>query len=158
MSTRSTQVSQLIRTSPDAVYQAFLQPEAITQWLPPEQMTGSVEIFEPYEGGSFRITLTYRDAADSGSGKTSDNSDTVTGTFSVLRPNQEIVWITSFDSDDPAFAGDMRITWSLAAVRTGTAVTVRFENIPPGIRLEDNETGSRQTLHKLAAYVEQRSY
>lgn len=152
--TRSTQVSQTVKAPPKAVYQAFLDPKAVATWLAPDTMKGHIDHFEPREGGIFRMSLTYLNQADSGLGKTSDSTDTFEGKFVELVPNDKIVWVTEFDSDNPDFAGEMRITWTLKDVTEGTDVTVLMEDIPNGIRLEDNELGSKQSLQKLAAYVE----
>lgn len=151
---RSTQVAQIIKAPREVVYQAFLEPEAIAAWLPPNGMKGSIHAFEPYEGGEFRMSLTYLNPLDSPQGKTSKDNDTVEGRFVELISNEKIVQVTEFESDQPDFAGEMKITWNLADADEGTEVTVLCENIPGGIRLEDNELGSKQSLQKLAAFVE----
>lgn len=148
---RSTQASQIINAPREAVYRAFLNPEALASWLAPDTMTGHIETFDPHEGGKFRMSLTY---LDDSRGKTSENTDTFEGTFAELVPNEKIVWVTEFESDQPDLAGEMKIIWTLADADRGTEVTVLFEDIPKGISLEDNETGSKQSLRKLSAYVE----
>ncbi len=150
----STYVSRIIHASPKAIYQAFLDRDAVATWLPPDGMTGDVHAFNAHEGGTFRMSLTYQDPRHSPGGKTSDNRDTFHGRFVELVPDERIVEIVEFESEDPAFAGQMTITWTLANVGAGTEVGVLCEDIPAGVRLEDNETGSRSSLQKLAAYVE----
>lgn len=153
----STRVSRVIKAPRKAVYQAFLDADALASWLPPGTMTGHVHTFEPREGGEIRMSLTYQNLDDSPGGKggkTSGDTDTFQGKFVELVPDEKIVWVTEFESDEPEFAGEMRITWSLADADGGTEVTVLFEDIPKGVRLEDNETGSRETLEKLAAFLE----
>jgi uncharacterized protein YndB with AHSA1/START domain len=152
---RSTRVSQIVRAPREVVYQAFLEADAVVSWLPPEGMRGHIDTFDPREGGKFRMSLTYLNPKDSPSGKTSEDTDTVEGRFVELRPFEKIVWVTEFESDQPDFAGEMTITWDLTDADGGTQVTVICENIPRGIRLEDNETGSRSSLQKLAAFIEQ---
>jgi uncharacterized protein YndB with AHSA1/START domain len=71
-----------------------------------------------------------------------------------LVPDEKIVWVTEFESDDPGFAGEMKITFSLADADGGTEVVVLCEDIPKGVRPEDNEMGCRSTLQKLAAFLE----
>ncbi len=154
MSGRSTEVSKLIHASREAIYRAFLDANAVTEWLPPDTMKGKVLDFEPHPGGKFRIALTYQNADDAQRGKSSDDTDIAEGRFAELVPNEKIVWITEFDSDDPAFAGEMTITWLLKDADGGTEVTTLCENIPSGVRLEDNELGSQQSLNHLATYVE----
>ncbi len=60
----------------------------------------------------------------------------------------------SFESDDPAFAGVMRMVWKFQSRDGGTIVTVRAENVPHGIRSEDHEAGMNSSLSNLAAFVE----
>jgi uncharacterized protein YndB with AHSA1/START domain len=138
------------------IYAAFLDGDAVATWLAPGNMTGRVHTFEPHEGGTFRISLTYHDVAESPDGKggkSSDDTDTFEGKIAELVPDEKIVWVTVFESDDPAFAGEMTLTWRMVDVEGGTKVTVLCENIPPGIRPEDNEDGTRSSLQKLAEYV-----
>jgi uncharacterized protein YndB with AHSA1/START domain len=152
--TQSTQVSQVIKAPREVVYQAFLDPKAVETWLAPDTMKGHIDHFEPREGGTFRMSLTYLNQTDSGLGKTSDRTDTFEGKFIELVPNEKIIWVTEFDSDNSDFAGEMRIIWTLKDAENGTDVTVLMEDIPNGIRLEDNELGSKQSLQKLTTYVE----
>lgn len=58
-----------------------------------------------------------------------------------------------FDADDPSFAGEMTVATTLVSASRGTEVTIRCDDIPPGVRLEDNETGCRQTLDQLARFL-----
>src|SRR5207248_10785890 len=94
------------------------------------------------------------DRPDSPRGKTAEDTDTFDGTFLELLHNEKIVWLTRFESDQPDFAGDMKITWTFADAPGGTQVTALCEDIPKGIRLEDNELGSKSSLRKLAAFIE----
>ena len=151
---RSTRVSQIIKAPREVVYRAFIEPEAVASWLAPDKMKGHVDTFEPYKGGKFRMSLTYLDQQDSPRGKTSEDTDTFEGKFVELLPSEKIVWVVAFESEQPDFAGEMTIIWSLADADGGTEVTVLFEDIPKGISLEDNELGSQQSLRKLAAFVE----
>ena len=155
---RSTRVSQIVKAPREVVYRAFLEPDAVTSWLPPDGMRGNIHTFEPHEGGKFRMSLTYLDRLDSPGGKTSEDTDTFEGRFVELLPNEKIVWVVEFESDQPDFAGEMRITWKLADAGGGTEVTALCEDIPQGIRLEDNEMGSRESLRKLAAFVDTRTH
>ena len=68
-----------------------------------------------------------------------------------LVPYTKIVEVVEFESPDPVFRGEMRITVSLTDVEGGTEVTMFFENLPKAIRQEDNERGSKSSLGKLAA-------
>jgi uncharacterized protein YndB with AHSA1/START domain len=150
----STWVARMIKAPRKAVYQAFLDRDAVASWLPPETMTGHVHVFEPHEGGKFRMSLTYQDPEQSPGGKTSEDTDTFQGRFVELIPYEKIVWAVEFESQDPGFAGEMRITFSLADADGGTEVRVLCEDIPKGVRPEDNEMGCRSSLQKLAALLE----
>lgn len=66
----------------------------------------------------------------------------------------KIVWVVEFESQDPGFAGEMTITFSLADADGGTEVVVFCGDIPQGVRPEDNEMGCRSSLQKLAALLE----
>ena len=150
----STRVSRIIKAPRIKVYQAFLDPEAVAAWLAPDTMRGRVHAFDPREGGKFRISLTYQNPEDSQRGKTSGDTDTYHGRFVNLVPYEKIVEVIEFESQEPGFAGEMRMTVMLADVEGGTELSLLYENVPMGIRPEDNEAGSRSSLQKLAELVE----
>ncbi|MCL5997711.1 MAG: SRPBCC family protein [Chloroflexi bacterium] len=150
----STRVSRMIKAPRRKVYQAFLDPEAVAAWMAPDTMRSRVHTFDPREGGQFRISLTYQKPADSQRGKTSGDTDTYHGRFVQLVPDEKIVEAIEFESQELGFAGEMRMTVLLADVEGGTEVSLHYENVPTGIRPEDNEAGSRSSLQKLAALVE----
>lgn len=81
--------------------------------------------------------------------------DRFTAWFAELAPPSRIVQVISFDTDDPDFAGEMTIAITFVEMRDGIEVTIVFEDIPPGIRPEDNDAGTRSSLEKLAHYVEE---
>jgi uncharacterized protein YndB with AHSA1/START domain len=100
------------------------------------------------------MTLTYKGSDHPVPGKASEDSDVVVGRFIELAPNQRIVQLIEFESDDSAFAGKMKMTWSLTPVPRGTEVTFTCENVPKEIRKEDHDSGLRSSLENLAAIVE----
>lgn len=150
----STKVSRIIRAPRRALYEAFLDPDALASWRAPETMTARVHEFDAREGGAYRMSLTYTDPERSPGGKTSDHTDTFQGRFVELAPHEKIVELVEFESPDPAFAGEMKMTTTFAETATGTEVTVLCEDLPPGIRPEDNELGCRESLQNLARLVE----
>jgi uncharacterized protein YndB with AHSA1/START domain len=153
----STNVSRLIKAPRERVYQAFMDGESLAAWLAPGTMKGQVHTFEPRNGGKIHMSLTYQnieESPDGKGGKSSADTDTFQGRFAEIVPNEKIVWLVEFESDEPEFAGEMKLTWSFVDADGGTEVTVLCENIPRGIRPEDNEEGSRSSLEKLAAFVE----
>src|SRR5215208_5708479 len=149
----STVVSRVINAPREAVYGAFLDPDALVVWLPPGSMRGVVHAFEGREGGAFSMSLVHPEDDRSSRGKSSESTDTFRGRFAKLIPNERIVWAVEFESADASFAGEMIVSTTLAPAGSGTRVTILCENIPPGIRPEDNEAGSRSTLEKLASFI-----
>lgn len=146
--------SRIIAASPATLYRAHLDPRALISWLPPQGMKGRIERFEPRVGGTYRMELTYEQPGPDAQGKTTEHSDVVSGRFVELVQDQRIAQVVVFDSDDPAFSGEMKITWSFTPVATGTHVMVRCENVPYGIRQEDHQAGLASSLANLARYYE----
>jgi uncharacterized protein YndB with AHSA1/START domain len=87
-------------------------------------------------------------------GKTAEREDRFTARFVELTPPSRIVQAITFDSTDPSFGGEMTMVVTLEERDGGTEVTILFEDIPPGIRPEDNDAGTRSSLEKLARYIE----
>ncbi len=150
---RTDVASRVIRASPQVIYRALVEPEALVAWRPPKGMTGTIDAFDAREGGVFRMTLHYP-AEQAGRGKTSARSDAFEGVFLALVPDECVVERITFDSDDPAFAGAMTVTTMLASVAGGTEVVIRCENVPSGISAGDHEIGMASTLANLAAFTE----
>lgn len=147
--------SLLVRVPPERVCAAFLNPEEVARWLPPQGMRAEIHRYEPRNGGAYEMVLTYERAADQGSGKTSASSDVVRGRFVEVTPRR-VVQTVVFESANPAFGGEMTMTWTLAAVPDGTQVTVEAQDVPLGISADDHEAGFRATLANLADVVEPR--
>jgi uncharacterized protein YndB with AHSA1/START domain len=150
----STRVSMIVKAGRELVYRAFLDPDATAVWLPPDGMTGEVHFFDASEGGRFRISLTYRDPGHRVGGKSSEHTDTFQGRFVELAPYEKIVEAIEFETDDPSLAGEMKLTVTFAEAGPATEVTILSEDIPRGIRLEDNQAGVTESLRKLAVLVE----
>ncbi len=115
-------------------------------------MTCHVHAFDAREGGSFRISLTYDQPT--GTGKTTAHTDTYRGRFAKLVPNERVVEVDEFETEDPALRGEMTITITLADADGGTSLLAVHDGLPPGVSSADNETGWRMALAKLAAFVE----
>jgi uncharacterized protein YndB with AHSA1/START domain len=150
----STRNSKFIKAPQEALYRAFTDPAALALWLAPAEMTGEVHKFDYRVGGGYQMSLYYPSSEKTMRGKTSDREDRYTARFVELTPPTRIVEAIIFDSTDPAFAGEMIMEVTFEAEEGGTTVTIDFKNIPPGIRPEDNEAGTRSTLEKLARFVE----
>jgi uncharacterized protein YndB with AHSA1/START domain len=152
--TASTRNTQFIKASPEKVYAAFTDPGALAVWMAPGEMTGKVHHFDLRAGGGYSMSLFYPASDNTSQGKTAGKEDRYTARFVELTPPKKIVQAINFDSDNPAFAGEMIMDVTLEKVAGGTNVICEFRNIPSGIRPEDNEKGTRLTLEKLARYVE----
>lgn len=147
-----TRVSCRVNAPRAVVYRALLDARAVATWMVPTGMTSHVHAFDPREGGSFRISLTYD--APTGAGKTTAHTDSYHGHFVKLVPNEQVVEVVEFETVDPALQGEMTITFTLADADGGTDLLAVHDGLPPGLSLEDNETGWRSSLAKLAALVE----
>ena len=148
----TTRVTRHLRASRSRVYRALLDPDAVQQWMVPDQMTSEIHSFDAREGGTFRISLTYDEPTTAG--KTTSQTDSFHGRFVTLVPDTEMVQAVEFESDDPSMAGEMTITYTLADADGGTDIVAVHENIPPGVAPDDNELGFRMSLAKLARLVE----
>lgn len=149
---RTDSATRVIAASPQAIYRALQDAEAWLKWLPPKGMTGHIYEFEARPGGKYRMALTYSN--DQSRSKTSEDTDVVKGHFLEFVPDERVVYLVTFESGDPAFAGEMKISWHLSPVRGGTTVTVICENVPDGIRQEDHDAGLQSSLENLATFVE----
>jgi uncharacterized protein YndB with AHSA1/START domain len=150
----STRTSRVIGARPEALYAAFLDPAALVAWLPPAGMTGRMHAFDGRVGGGYRMSLFYPPDERTFRGKTSDREDMVDVRFVELVPPRRIVEAVDFVTADPAFLGEMTLTATFEEVSGGTEVTLAFENLPPGLRAEDNDAGARASLEQLARRFE----
>jgi uncharacterized protein YndB with AHSA1/START domain len=148
----STRIHRHINAPRAVVYRALLDVDAIAKWRVPDGMTCEVHAFDPREGGSYRISLTYE--GSTGIGKTTARTDTYHGRFVNLVPNELIVEVDEFETEDPALRGEMTVTFRLADADGGTDLVAVHDGLPPGLSPTDNETGWRMALAKLAALVE----
>lgn len=153
---RIDEVSLHIHAPPERVFAALSTADDVVRWLPPEGMTGRVDWFDARVGGTYRLVLTYLDAADA-PGKSSAAEDIAEGRFVEVVDGVRLVQEIEFESDDPRFAGAMHMTWAVAGREEGSEVTFRAENVPEGISAEDHVEGLTSSLSNLAAVVEQPS-
>lgn len=147
---RTDRVERVIEASPERVFRAFSDPDDLVVWLPPTGMTGRFEHADIRPGGSYRLVLTYGEA---GHGKTTDDSDVVEVRILDVRPGERLVQEADFESDDPAFAGTMTMTWSVASHPQGSLVELRADDVPSGISAEDHEAGITASLDNLARHL-----
>src|SRR4051794_22679647 len=128
---RTDAASRVVAAPAARVYAALVDEEALATWLPPEGMTARFERFDPTPGGSYRLVLTYTDAA-AASGKATPNSDVVEARYVELVPGVRVVQAVDFTSDDPTFAGTMTMTWAVSPVEHGTRVDITADDVPDG--------------------------
>ena len=142
-----------ISASREVLYRAFTDPAALEACQAPGDMTGKVHAFDLRVGGGYQMSLFYPESDREAVGKSDEREDRFTTRFVELLPPSLIVQAITFESDDPAFAGEMTMTIALEERAGGTEVTIAYEGIPSGIRPEDNELGTRMSLEKLGRYV-----
>ena len=134
------------------VFEALISEAALVEWLPPNDMTGRFEHFDLRPGGSYRLVLSYPEGSGE-AGKAGDGSDVVEARILEVVGGERVVQAVDFESDDPAFAGTMTMTWAVEAVDGGTRITITADGVPDGISAEDHAEGIAASLGNLAAYV-----
>lgn len=149
----TTQSSRLINASPETLYEAFTDPQALEAWMAPGEMTGKVHAFDLRVGGSYSMSLHYPSTNAGPGGKTAVDEDRYTARFITLQPNKKIVEGIRFDSSGPGFAGEMIMEARFEPEGGATRVTMIFTNIPLGIKPGDNEKGTELSLEKLERFV-----
>ncbi|MFE9924200.1 SRPBCC domain-containing protein [Streptomyces sp. NPDC005774] len=149
----TTRVSGRVNAPRPAVYRALVSADAIARWRVPPGMRGEVHEFEACEGGRFRMSLTYD--APGTVGRSAAHTDTYHGSFARLVPDEMVVELLEFETEDPALRGTMTMTTTLTdADGGGTDVLVVHEGVPDAVPAADNEAGSRWALTHLARFVE----
>lgn len=150
--TSTTHVQIHLNAPRSKVFETLLDPRRIADWKVPEGMTAQVHAFDARERGEIRVSLTYDQ--EETQGKTQKNVDTYHGRFIRLIPDEVIVEVDSFETDDPALQGNMTITYTLTGEDGGTDLLIAHEGLPTGVLESDNELGWRMALVKLASLVE----
>jgi uncharacterized protein YndB with AHSA1/START domain len=139
----TVRLHRVLRTSPDKLYRAFVEPSAYERWLPPFGFTGKVHSMEPVVGGSYRMSFT---------NFSTGHSHSFGGKYLELVPGQRIAYTASFDA--PGLPGTMTTTVTLTAVSCGTDMQVVQEGIPDVIPAEMCYLGWQESLVQLAQLVE----
>jgi uncharacterized protein YndB with AHSA1/START domain len=143
MSTGTVRLHRVLRAAPERVYKAFLDPDAMAKWLPPNGFTGRVHQVDAKVGGSYKMSFT---------NFTSGKSHSFGGKYLELTANERIVHTNKFD--DPNLSGEMRTTITLKRVFCGTELNVAQEGIPAVIPVEGCYLGWQESLVLLAKLVE----
>lgn len=143
MSDNSVKLHRVLRTTPEKLYRAFLEPEAFARWLPPNGFTARVYEMTPEEGGTFRMSFT---------NFTTGNGHSFSGTYLELKPHSRICYTTKFD--DPGLSGEMKNTIDIQQVSCGTEIRILQEEIPEVIPTAGCYLGWQESLCHLARLVE----
>ena len=151
---RTDRAARVIGAPVARVFHALVDRTALETWLPPDGMTARFERFDPTPGGSYRLILTYVNRTTS-AGKSSLDSDIVEVRYVDVVPDERVVQMVDFVSDDPAFAGTMTMTWTVRSVDGGTRVEITADDVPDGISADDHAAGLASSLENLAGYVTQ---
>ena len=139
----TVRLHRVLRASPERVYRAFLDPDAMAKWLPPHGFTGKVHHLDARVGGSYKMSFT-----NFGSGK----SHAFGGTYVELTPHERIRYTDQFD--DPNLPGQMQVTITLRPVACGTDLTIVQEGVPAMIPVEFCYLGWQESMSLLAHLVE----
>ena len=134
---------RVLRGTPQRVYKAFLDPDALAKWLPPYGFTCKVHHFDAKVGGTHKMSFT---------NFTTGNSHSFGGKYLELKPNELIRYTDKFD--DAALPGEMQVTVTLKKVPVGTELTVVQEGVPDVIPAEACYLGWQESLEQLAKLVD----
>jgi uncharacterized protein YndB with AHSA1/START domain len=134
---------RVLRSPPDRVYRAFLDPDAMAKWLPPNGFTGKVHHVDAKVGGTFKMSFT---------NFTTGKSHSFGGRYLELVPHERIRHTDTFD--DPNLPGEMQVTITLKKVLVGTDLSIVQEGIPDPIPPEACYLGWQESLTLLAQLVE----
>jgi uncharacterized protein YndB with AHSA1/START domain len=143
MPTSTIRLHRVLRATPERVYKAFLDADAMVKWLPPNGFTAKVHHMDVKVGGTFRMSFT---------NFTSGNSHFFGGEYLELTPHERIRYTDKFE--DPNLPGEMRVTVTLKKVSVGTELSVVQEGVPDVIPAEACYLGWQESLTLLTKLVE----
>ena len=134
---------RVFKTTPERLYKALLNPDAMSKWLPPHGFIGKVHSMDARVGGSYRMSFT---------NLTTGGSHSFGGEYIELVPNQRIRHTDKFD--DPNLPGTMTVTIELKKVMVGTEINIVQEGVPDEIPAEACYLGWSESLDLLKLLVE----
>lgn len=141
--TNTVRLHRVLRASPERLYRAFLEPDALAKWLPPHGFTATVHHMDARVGGGYRISFT-----NFSTGK----RHAFGGTYIELTPHERIRYTDQFE--DPNLPGEMQVTVSLRKVSCGTELEITQEGLPAAIPVEFCYLGWQESLWLLTHLVE----
>ncbi len=139
----TVRLHRVLATKPEKVYRAFLEPDALAKWLPPNGFLCTVHHHEAKTGGTYKMS--FRNF-------TTGQSHSFGGKYVELVPNKRLRYTDVFD--DPNLPGEMQVTVTLEAVSVGTDLAIVQEGIPDAIPAEACYLGWQESLRNLARVVE----
>ena len=143
MSTNTVHLHRVLTAKPEKIYRAFLDPDAMAKWLPPNGFTCRVDQMDPKVGGIYKMSFT---------NFTTKKSVSFGGEYRELVENERLRYTDNFE--DPNLVGEIQVTVDLKKVSLGTEVTIIQEGLPTVIPLEACYVGWQQSLNNLAKLVE----
>lgn len=141
--TNTVHLHRVIAAKPEKIYRAFLDPDAMARWLPPNGFTGKVHHMDAKVGGTFKMSFT---------NFSTGTPHSFGGEYLELVPNERLRYTEVFD--DPNLPGVMTVTITLKKVSVGTELTAVQEGIPEMIPTEACYLGWQESLLNLARLVE----
>lgn len=139
----TVRLHRVLRATPERVYRAFLDADAMAKWLPPNGFTGKVHQIDAKVGGGYKMSFT---------NFSTGSSHSFGGTYVELKPHERIRYTSRFDN--PGLPGEMQTTVELRQVFCGTELTIAQEGIPSPIPAEACYLGWQESLTLLAKLVE----
>ncbi|WP_027035337.1 SRPBCC family protein [Mesorhizobium ciceri] len=139
----TVRLHHVLTTSPEKVYRAFVEADALAKWLPPNGFTCTVHNFEAKVGGTFKMS--FRNF-------TTGDSHSFGGEYLELVPGERLLYTDRFD--DPNLPGEIRVTVVLKKVSVGTEIDITQAGIPDVIPVEACYLGWQESLRNLAKLVE----
>lgn len=139
----TVQLHRVLRSTPERIYRAFIDADAMSKWLPPNGFTGKVHKMDARVGGSYKMSFT---------NFTTGQSHSFGGDFLELIPHERIRYTDKFD--DPNLPGEIQTTITLKEVTVGTEVNITQEGLPDVIPAEACYLGWQESLALLALLVE----
>jgi uncharacterized protein YndB with AHSA1/START domain len=143
MSTNTVRLHRVLAAKPEKIYRAFLDPDALARWLPPNGFTGKVHQLDAKVGGAHKMSFT---------NFTTGKSHSFGGEYRELVPNERLRYTDKFD--DPNLPGEIQVTVTLKRVSVGTEVNIVQEGLPDVIPVEACYLGWQESLRHLAKLVE----
>lgn len=143
MTTNTVRFHRVLRATPERVYRAFLDPDAMAKWLPPNGFTGKVHHMDAKVGGTYRMSFT---------NFTTGKSHAFGGKYLELVENARIRYTDVFE--DPNLPGQMQTTVTFTPVSCGVELNIVQEGIPSVIPPEMCYLGWQDSLLLLAKLVE----